>query len=257
LDNDDSPGSADLIWLRPERVRRARPTLSRDEITKAAIQLADTDGLEAVTIRRIAAVLGAGANSLYWYISSKDDLFELMADAVYGEIELPSAPSGDWRADLRAIAYGTRAVLSRHAWIVLLGLQPGIGPQTRRYGQVAMACLDSLRLDLSSKIHVLAAVNNYLFGFAHRHAAWTQLKKRTGLAEQDWQARIHGMVAAAADQDPELSQHMAIRLQLPGNEAFDVGLTCLLDGIVALANRETDLPAQITPYRHEGDNPPS
>ncbi|MQA85766.1 MAG: TetR family transcriptional regulator [Streptosporangiales bacterium] len=236
-DQHNPRGEADLIWLRPERVRRERPSLSRDEITRTAIDLADRDGLEAVSIRRIAAALGAGANSLYWYISSKDDLYELMADEVIGEIALPDPPSGDWRADLRAIAHNTQETFSRHRWFVLLGIQPGLGPKTRRYGQVAMACLDNLHLDLNTKINMLAALNNYLFGFAHRETAWADLQKRTGLTEQQWNDRLRGMIDHAAHQDTELAEHMTARLQLPGEEPFEFGLTCLLEGIAALTNR--------------------
>lgn len=230
------PGDPGLIWLRPERARRApRPSLSRDEITRAAIKLADADGLDAVSTRRIAATLGAGANSLYWYIASKDDLFELMVDEVWGEVELPDPPSGDWRADLRAIAHNTHEMLSRHGWIVLLGIQPGLGPKTRRYGQVAMAVLDGLHLDLSTKINVLAALNNYLFGFAHRETAWAQLQRRTGVTEQEWNDRLHGFVDEAAHQDPTLAREMSVRVQLHGQQSFEFGLNCLLDGIANLA----------------------
>src|SRR5919202_5527903 len=101
----------DPIWFRRARARRGpRPTLSREEITRAAIELADAEGLDAVSMRRIAAKLDAGATSLYWYVSSKDDLFELMVDDVVGEIAVPE-PSGDWRNDLREIARAIHATL--------------------------------------------------------------------------------------------------------------------------------------------------
>jgi len=226
-----------LIWLRPERARQqSRPSLSREEITRAAVHLADTKGLESVTIRRLASVLGAGANSLYWYIASKDDLFELMADEVIGEIELPDPPSAGWRTDLRTIAHNTHHVFRRHGWIVLLGIQPGLGPKTRRYGHVAMTALAGLGLDAATQINVLATLNNFLFGFAHRESAWKQLHKRAGLTERQWHARLEQLLEESRQEDPELAEYIDTRLSIHDQESFEFGLTCLLDGFAALAS---------------------
>src|SRR3712207_2300609 len=117
---DAPPLQPDPIWFRPPRARRGpRPALSREEITRTAIELADGEGLEAVSMRRIAAKLDAGATSLYWYVSGKDDLYELMVDEVVGEIRVPE-PSGDWQHDLRELARAIHAMLQRHRWMVLL-----------------------------------------------------------------------------------------------------------------------------------------
>jgi AcrR family transcriptional regulator len=224
----------DLIWLRPERTPRGpRPTLSREEITRAAVELADAEGLRAVSMRRIAAKLGAGPTSLYWYVSGKEDLYELMADEVIGEIRLPELPSGNWRADVSTIARNTHGVLRRHSWTVLLGIQPGLGPKTQRYGRIAIAAFDGLGLDLTTQINILAALNNYLFGFVHREVAWDQLRRRTGFTEEQWTARLRGHLEQAARQDPDLAQEMAVRLKLHGDQSFEFGLECILDGIAA------------------------
>src|SRR6266516_3175588 len=122
-------GELDLIWLRPQREEQARrPPLSRERIVRAAVELADADGLEGLSMRRIASRLGAGTNSLYWYLNSKNDLFELMFDEVLGELELTERSSGDWRADLREIAHRVWLLARRHSWLGLLGIQPGLGP---------------------------------------------------------------------------------------------------------------------------------
>jgi AcrR family transcriptional regulator len=212
--------SRDPIWLRPEGSRRGpRPAFSRGEITAAAVALADAQGLEAVSMRRIGARLGTGATSLYSYVAGKDDLYELMVDAVIGEIRVPK-PSGDWRADLRTVAERTYGVLRRHPWFVHLGIQPGLGPQTQGYGQAALAVLDGLGLDLTTQINVLAALNNYVFGFLHREIAWEQLRRRSGLDR-------------AAERDEALADHVAVRLELTSPDAFRFGLDCLLDGVAA------------------------
>jgi AcrR family transcriptional regulator len=223
----------ELIWFRGPRGRRGpKPTLSRDQITAAAVELADAEGLEAVSMRRIASKLDAGATSLYWHVSSKHDLHELMVDAVIGEIELPEL-SGDWRADLRRIALSTYATISKHRWLVLLGIQPGLGPNTRRYGDVALRAFDPIDLGLSTQFNVLAAVNNYIFGFLHREIAWEQLRERAGLGEDEWRARLQAYLEEAADEDRSVAEQMAERFGLVSRESFEFGLDCLLDGIAA------------------------
>src|SRR5262245_32195265 len=120
------------IWTRMEREPRAgRPTLSREQIVRAAIEIADAEGIEALSMRRVAAKLRAGTMSLYWHVPSKDDLLDLVRDAIMGEVKLPSTPSGGWRADLRLVAYQTRAELLRHPWYgEIIGDLPSLGPNS-------------------------------------------------------------------------------------------------------------------------------
>src|SRR4051812_776442 len=114
----DSPGAggseavdaapATTIWARPERATRGpKPAYTRDEITSVAVRIADEEGVDAVSMRRVANELGAGTTSLYRYFEKKSELFELMADAVVGELPLPPL-TGDWIADLRAFAIRER-----------------------------------------------------------------------------------------------------------------------------------------------------
>lgn len=223
----------ELIWFRRARGRRGpAPTLSRDQITKAAVALADAEGLDAVSMRKIAGKLDAGATSLYWHVWSKDDLYELMVDEVVGEIRLPRI-SGDWQADLRQIARATYRTLRRHPWTALLSIQPGLGPNTRRFGQIALRSFDPLDLELSVKVNMLGALNNYIFGFLHREIAWEQIRLRGGLSEEEWAARLRSYSSAAGKGDQALAQHMAERFRLASRRSFDFGLDCLLAGFAA------------------------
>jgi AcrR family transcriptional regulator len=206
--------------------------LSREEITRAAIELADAEGLDAVSMRRIAAKLGAGATSLYWYVSSKDDLFELMVDEVVGEIGVPE-PSGDWRNDLRAIARTIHSTLRKHRWMVLLGIRPVVGPKTRRFGELAPRVFDPVELEDSTRIHVLAALNNYVYGFVHRELAWEHVRRQRGLTEEEWSARLRGYVERARADDPGFAEPWEARAALTSEESFEFGLDCLLDGVAA------------------------
>lgn len=118
-----------VIWLRPEQAPVGRPAeRSRAEITAAAVELADREGLEAVSMRRLAAALGTGAASLYRYVATRDDLLDLMIDSTAGEYRLP-APVGDWQADLLEIAHQSRQIMRRHPWLpALVVTRPTLGP---------------------------------------------------------------------------------------------------------------------------------
>jgi AcrR family transcriptional regulator len=230
--------SADIdaasVWLRPEPpARRPRPVLDRDDITRVALELADRDGLAAVSMRRIATQLGVSAPSLYWHGRSKNELYELMADAVIGQVALPKRPSGDWRRDLRSIARATREALRRHSWYAQLGIQPMLGPQTQRYAQQASATLRDLGLTVAEQVEILAALNNYIVGFVHREHAWHEVTRRSGRSDARWRRMLEGLVADTAGEDPGLAEQMSARINLHGDESFEFGLTCMLDGIAA------------------------
>ncbi len=123
-------GRRGSIWSIPEgQGRGSRPAYSRAQITGAAIRIADADGLDAASMRRIAADLGTGAMSLYRYVPSRDDLIELMIDHVLLEADVPERPTGDWRADLTLIAENTRRMWLRHpGWPACSGRAPRSGP---------------------------------------------------------------------------------------------------------------------------------
>src|SRR5580698_6623577 len=107
---------ATLIWLRPEPSGR-KPRFTRAEIARTAIGIADAEGFDAVTMKRIAAELGAGTMTLYYYVRNKADIVALMQDAIMADVLIPSEefPAG-WRERMSAIARRTRQVLMAHPW---------------------------------------------------------------------------------------------------------------------------------------------
>jgi AcrR family transcriptional regulator len=231
--SEDEP-NFEMLWPRerPQSAEPGKPPLTRDQIVAAAIGIADEQDLDAVSIRRIAAKLGVGATSLYWHIKSKDELFELMYDSVFAADMLPE-PTGDWRADLRALALMTRAEHTRHRWVILLGIQPSIGPGLLRYSAFVDAVLDPVGLDRQTKTDVMAILNNYISGFAHRETAWARLRERAGLTGEQWQERLDRYLEQARATDQEIAAMIESRLHLTSQDHFEAGLDCVLDGIAS------------------------
>ncbi|MGW0704504.1 TetR/AcrR family transcriptional regulator [Streptomyces sp. NPDC002643] len=154
------PAVPQVIWARPERTGRGpRPAFSRADIAAAAARLADEGGLDAVSMRHVAAELGCGTMSLYNYVPRKEDLYELMFDAVSGEQEYWE-PTGDWRADLRRVAHQTRALLRRHPWLIRL-MSPvyGFSPNALRFLEHCMVCMDPLEVSYGTKMQLLGMLN--------------------------------------------------------------------------------------------------
>lgn len=149
-----------VIWARPERTGRGpKPAYTRADIAAAAVRIADADGLDAVSMRRVAAELGCGTMSLYNYVPRKEDLHELMVDAVAGEHELWE-PTGDWRADMLRVAHQTRSLMHRHPWLPRL-MSPvyGFSPNSLRYLEHCLACLDTLPAPYGTKLELIAMLN--------------------------------------------------------------------------------------------------
>jgi AcrR family transcriptional regulator len=249
------------IWLRlPPAARRPRPQLDRDDITRVAIELADQHDLPAVSMRRIARELGVAAPSLYWYVKSKNELYELMADAVIGEVALPERASGDWREDLRSIARAVRSTLRRHSWYSQLGIQPMLGPNTQRYAEQAALPLQALALSPADEVEILAALNNYIVGFVHREHAWHQVIRRSDLTEARWNQMLDELAANTAADDPRLAAAMAKRFTLHSDQSFEFGLACMLDGIADQATSDASKAAsngvrvQRSPTRRKATN---
>ncbi|MEV6293958.1 TetR/AcrR family transcriptional regulator [Streptomyces sp. NPDC004059] len=150
----------EVIWARPERTGRGpKPAYTREDIAAAAVRIADARGLDAVSMRQVAAELGCGTMSLYNYVPRKEDLYELMMDAVSAEHVLWE-PGGDWRADMLRVARETRSLMHRHPWIPRL-MSPvyGFSPHALRYLEHCLACLDPLEASYGTKLELIAMLN--------------------------------------------------------------------------------------------------
>ncbi|WP_336213236.1 TetR/AcrR family transcriptional regulator [Nonomuraea sp. LPB2021202275-12-8] len=235
---DEKPTS---IWMLPERQERSgpgrRPGYSREQITQTAVQVADAEGVEATTMRRIASELGTGAMSLYRYVPKRDDLLDLMIDMVMGEIELPDRPSGDWRSDLSLVAHQTRAAGLRHPWLItLLTSRPTLGPHLLRVHEFALGALDRLGLDIDDISSFVGMLNDYVYSATRREIGWLEEARRTGLDPERWKRDYIGpyvrqIVESGAYPLFTRSVLESRTAHLPPAERFQYGLDRLLDGI--------------------------
>ena len=133
-----------LIWFREEPAAR-RPSHSRADIARAALEIADSEGFEAVSMRRVAQRLGAGTMTLYHYVRNKDELITLMSDAIMGEILVPEGElADDWRTALTQIATRTRDVFADHRWIFERMGDGRPGPNGMRHFEQSLAAVSSL-----------------------------------------------------------------------------------------------------------------
>lgn len=225
-----------LVWERPEPPDRPVPTpLNRERIVRTAIRLADADGLEAVSLRKVATALGVGPMRLYSYIASKEELLDLMVDAAYAEIR----PVGDgWREVLRSLAESTRQAAHEHEWLAdLLGGRPQLGPHALANGETVVARLDGV--DLDDAMPMVAAVNAYVIGAVRREIAARRAERASGMDERRWQAALGPYLERtfATGRFPALAAVVRDAAHLDADHTFRMGLDFLLDGIEARVSR--------------------
>ncbi|QWF79434.1 TetR/AcrR family transcriptional regulator [Amycolatopsis sp. CA-230715] len=159
-----------LIWTRSEPGTR-RPKFTRDQIASTALSLADTEGFAAVSMRRVAAELGAGTMTLYYYVRTKDELIALMDDAIMGEVWIPADEfPAHWYDALTAVAERTWDVLMRHPWALQSLRNASMGPNAMRHFEQSLAALAGTRLAAAEKFALLAVVDDYVHGNVLRSA---------------------------------------------------------------------------------------
>jgi AcrR family transcriptional regulator len=233
--------------MRRHRERGAQPPrrdrgLSRAEIVSTAIAVADAEGPDAISMRRIARELRAGVMSLYWYVGSKEELLDLMLESLEGEVEVPE-PSGNWRTDLRAFALSTRATMLRHPWMIdFIAGRPPTGPNDARNLERRLALLDGFRLDARLTLDILMTVATYVMGAVLREAQEMRNDRdrqqaETAMTEEEIEAERERQMSwfQVSDRYPRikrlLKEHIDPDAPETRDERFEFGLDCVLDGI--------------------------
>ena len=213
----------------PDALPAPRMPLSRDRVLRAAAAFADENGIETLSMRKLAHAVGVEAMSLYNHVANKEDLLDGMINLVFGEIELPSA-AGGWRRAMRQRAISVRAVLARHRWAIgLMESRTSPGPATLRHHDAVLGCLREAGFSLELAAHAYSALDSYIYGFT--------LQER-GLpfdTPQESAALAQVMLARfPAGQYPHLAEFMFGHVLQPGydyGDEYEFGLDLILDGL--------------------------
>ncbi len=243
------PDELALLWGRREDRRRGpRPTLSAADIVRAAVAVADTEGLAAVSMSRVAAELGNAPMALYRHVRNKEELLVLMSDAALDEP--PDVPlSGDWREDLRAWAHDALAASARHPWYARLPVAgPPLGPRNLAWFDRALASLEPTGLPAGDRVLVVTSVLIFVQGQMRLGA---DLAAGYAADPDAFGARYGQLLGMVVDPHrmPALARVVAAGVfdgaeQAPPSEndavgltEFDAGLDFLLDGVAGYVAR--------------------
>ncbi|MFJ4653774.1 TetR/AcrR family transcriptional regulator C-terminal domain-containing protein [Nocardia sp. NPDC088792] len=221
-----------LVWTK-ERRTPARRAPSVDRIVRTALDIADAEGLDAVSMRRVATDLASGTASLYRYVANRDELLDLMIDAAQGDADLPGL-TGDWHADLTAQARHLRTTLLRHPWLGRqLAGRPSFGPNALRRIDFVLAAAAPLTADITLASHIVDALSSYVFGATSHELAALHAQQRTGQTEDQWRATVAPYLreVIATGDYPHFARRIIDAEDATPTASFEFGLTCLLQGI--------------------------
>lgn len=205
----------------------ARIPLSRDRVLRAAVELADAAGVDALTMRRLGDELGFEAMSLYRHVASKNDLLDGMLDLVLAEWQFPDGP-GEWREAIRTSAQSVHDALRRHRWAAqLLMTGSHLRPARLRYMETLLDRLRRAGFDAETTYHVYHLLDGFIFGFALWEIAYTA-------APVDAESVTKIMESIAWAEHPQLAEHRDLHMTEGAHRevsAFGVGLDLILAGL--------------------------
>ena len=219
----------------PNREPMRRAPLTRERVLRAAVELADSEGLEALSMRRLAKALGVEAMTLYHHVSNKADMLSAIVDLVESDIELPR-PSDSWRQGLRRVALSYREVHRSHPWAATMALSPsGSRPSRQHYMEAVLGCLSGAGLSPVHVDHAYHVLDAYVAGFT----LWVS---QLDIAPEGLEELAQSFLREIGDEQPHLAAHVRWHLQPPDPDdagTFAFGLDLILDGLERLAGSTT------------------
>jgi AcrR family transcriptional regulator len=253
----DPARSLRLLWRDQQRPTRGpRPGLSVDRVVAAAVELADAEGLAALSMRRVAERLGVGTMSLYTYVPGKGELLDLMLDTVLAEEARPD-PAAGWRAGLELRAREDWALFHRHPWI--LEISPSrslLGPNETELFEATLRVVDGIGLNGAEMVLVVSLVADYTRGAAQSAVGAAQAERRTGVSDEQWWAAreplfdryfdparyptVTRVAASGAFEQPTGGAEYTVAR---ARESFEFGLPRVLDGIETFIDAPSRPPA--------------
>src|SRR5438876_8125429 len=222
-------GKVDSVATRANLRAERRVPLSRERVLRAAFDRTDKDGIESLSMRKLAQELGVEAMSLYRHVRNKGEIVDGMIDLVFGEIGLP--PRGaDWKSAMRQRAISAREVLARHRWAIgLMESRSTPGPATLRHHDAVIGSLREAGFSIAMAAHAYSVLDSYIYGFALQQAS---LPFRT--SEEVVEVADSILRQFPADAYPHLAELTVEHVLRPGYDyadEFEFGLDLILDGL--------------------------
>ncbi|MCX4748058.1 TetR/AcrR family transcriptional regulator [Kitasatospora sp. NBC_01287] len=233
----ETPEAADstyqLLWgSRPQSRRGPKPALTLERIAAAAIEVADAEGMAAVSMQRVAGALGKTKMSLYRYLPGKAELVAVMTDIAMGEPPAPVAPPGDWTAGLTHWARQLSAALARHPWLLETTVGPRLlGPNELGWLEAALLSLDGTPLRGAERTDAVLVVAGHIRGIALQARATAPGE----LTETQLAAGMARVVRSHGERYPAVSTALLDAAANGGqDQGLDFGLRCILEGLRTL-----------------------
>ncbi|NKZ06321.1 TetR/AcrR family transcriptional regulator [Actinomadura latina] len=237
----DPKRSLELLWGVQERPKRGpKPRLTAAEIVRAAIALADAEGLDALSMRRIADELGVSPMSIYTYVPGKAELIDAMLDRAFGELTPPADET--WRARLEHIARDNWALFHRHPWLLqITTVRPPMGPNLLGKYEYELRAVDGLGLTDLEMDSVVALVTGFAESAARVSVNAAEAERRSGMSDEQWWESVAPVLDTLVDEaDYPLGTRVGTAAGQEYNaavapgRAFEFGLARVLDGIEVL-----------------------
>jgi AcrR family transcriptional regulator len=222
------------VATRTEPSAKRRTPLSRERVLRAAFERTDKDGIESLSMRKLAQELGVEAMSLYRHVRNKAEIVDGMVDLVFDEIGLP--PRGlDWKTAMRQRAISAREVLARHPWAIgLMESRSTPGPATLQHHDAVIGCLRAAGFSIAMAAHAYSALDSYIYGFALQQASLPFASSKETIDVADSIRRQFPV-----DAYPYLMEMAVKHVLQPGYDyanEFEFGLDLILDGLERILN---------------------
>ncbi|MGA5118788.1 TetR/AcrR family transcriptional regulator [Streptomyces pseudogriseolus] len=231
----DIARTLDLLWGTGQRPSRGpKPGLTLDRIVEAAIEVADRDGLGALSMRRIATELGTGTMSLYRYVPGKAELLDLMLDRVQRPSANPAdLGDGGWRSALEALARATLALYRRHPWLLEVNQsRPVLGPSALDGMEKVFSRIKPMGLSDPELLSVIVMVDGYVVGAARTQLYQEQAEHSSGLTDAEfWEAQRPALEKAMTSGRYPVMAGLSADTFDSGFDHFEFGLQRILDGL--------------------------
>ncbi|AXG79487.1 TetR/AcrR family transcriptional regulator [Streptomyces paludis] len=234
----------ELLWGTGERPSRGpKPGLTLGRIVTAAVALADAEGLEAVSMRRLSTELGTGTMSLYRYVPGKAELLDLMLNHVRGETDsTPRDPDAGWRTTVEEMARAMLTLYRRHPWLLSVNqARPVLGPNAMGGMEEMLSGIKGMGLSDPELISVRIMVEGYVSGAARTHVHAVEVERKSGMTDREfWQVQEPYLTKAMNSGVYPVMASLSEDAFGPEFDHFEFGLQRLLDGLEVLVARRTE-----------------